>query len=442
MTSRDYFKNKRVAVIGLGVHGEMVEDVKFLIKAGALVSVYDLKSEARLKNHLVFLRTIGLANYVCGSIPEDDLLDMDIIILSHEYTREATFLKKAAVSDKPILIEYPETLFFKQAPPVTVVGVMGACGKSTVVSMLAPLLESACAGSEGQKLYVIDPESGEGIIAHLRKIRSGDIVLIRLVGFIMKELFAMRISPQIAIFTSIPSEGSYDRSPFEILSYQTYNNFIIASDDVIDMTHSLKAQPKAKMLRTKASIIPAEWQWDTLFSDHDRMNASLAIQTAGLFKLDIETARSILVHWKSLKGRLELVKKVRNIEFYNDSASVSPVATEVAVRTLSRNKNIVLIFGGAKSDGCYGPLYEALPKYVHTVVLLSGSGTLLERRSIAKIIDLEVKSSPSIEEAVLCAMESANKGDIVLFSPGFEAAGIDGSRKERGERFVRAVRSL
>jgi len=79
---------------------------------------------------------------------------------------------------------------------------------------------------------------------------------------------------------------------------------------------------------------------------------------------------------------------------------------------------------------------------VHTVILLPGSGTLVERKSIQKISDLEVKSAPSIDEAVRSALESANKGDIVLFSPGFEAVGIDGSRKERGERFVRAVRSL
>ena len=68
MASRDYFKAKRIAVVGLGPRGEMVTDVKFLIKAGALVAVYDLRSEARLKSHLVFLRSIGLANYVCGSI--------------------------------------------------------------------------------------------------------------------------------------------------------------------------------------------------------------------------------------------------------------------------------------------------------------------------------------------------------------------------------------
>jgi UDP-N-acetylmuramoylalanine--D-glutamate ligase len=137
-----------------------------------------------------------------------------------------------------------------------------------------------------------------------------------------------------------------------------------------------------------------------------------------------------------------LIKKVKNVEFYNDSASITPTATVLAISTLSHERNIVLIMGGAKSEGCYGPLYEVLPKYVHTVVLIPGSGTLLERRSLEKIVGINVKSAPTIEEALRVAVESAKKGDIVLFSPAFESGGALGSRKERGERFVRAVREL
>ncbi len=439
MTSRDYFKGKRIAVIGLGQNGEMVEDVKFLIKAGALVSVYDLKSEARLKNHLVFLRTIGLANYVCGSIPADDLLDMSLIILSHEYPRDSSFLKGPI--EQKIPIEYSETLFFKQAPPVTVVGVMGACGKATVVSMLAPMLEMACASIEGQGFFVIDPESGDGIISHLKKIKSGDIVIVRVVESMMRELYALRMSPHVAVFTTVPPAGSYDSSPFEILAYQTYNNFIVASDEIIDMIHSLKVQPKAKMLRTKSSIIPTEWNIVGK-GEHDRDNAALALQTARLFKVNDDTAHHLLGQWKSLKGRIELVKKVKNVEFYNDSASISSSATTVAVESLSNGKNVVLVFGGSQTGSDYRSLYSVLPKYVHTMVLLPGSGTMRERALIEKMDHIAVLSAPSIEEAARLALEHAAKGDRVLFSPGFEAVGFDGSRKERGERFVRAVRAL
>ncbi len=442
MAIRDYFKNKRVAVIGLGHNGEMVEDVKFLIKAGALVSVYDLKSEARLKNHLVFLRTIGLANYVCSSIPADDLLDMDIIILSHEYKRDASFLQPIINSDKKIMIEYPETLFFKQTPSVTVVAVMGECGKSTLISMLHPLFKYACSSRDSQNYFAIDLESNDGILTHLKKIRTGDIVLIKLTGTIMKELYSMRISPHIAIFSCLPSDYSFDNNPFEILTYQTYNNYIIASDSIVDMTHSLKIQTKAKMLRTKTSIIPNDLIDAKKWYGHEKEALALALQTAKLFRIEDDVSHKILSKWKAPRGRLEFIKKIKNIEYYNDSMAISPIATELAIKTLSKNKNVVLIFGGAKGEGVYGRLYEVMTEYVHTVVLLPGSGTILERKSIEKIPKITVLSAPSMEEAIRISAETARKGDIVIFSPGFESLGPDGSRKDRGEKFTRLVRSL
>lgn len=435
MIHKDYFKGKRIAVIGLGPHGEMVEDVKFLIKAGALVSVYDLRSEARLKNHLVFLRTIGLANYVCGSIPPDDLLDMDIIVLSHEYPRESSFLDVVKSKGKSISVEYPETLFLKHSPPVVLVGIIGAFGKSTLLSMLKPLLELACKKNGDQNLFVIDQESDGGILSHLKKIKSGDILLFSISGMMMAEIYSLRISPHVAVFASLPDEVAYSDSPFEILQYQTYNNYIVASDEIVDMTHSLQVQPKAKMLRTKALVVD--------FGERIHLSEyfALAIQTASLFRIEKDVALEILSKWKNLKGRIELIKKNKNLLFYNDSASVKPNSTELALKTLSQQRNVILIMGGAKSNGSYSLLYQILPEYVHTIVLLPGSGTIWERRSIEKIINIKIKSAPTIEEAVRISIENANKGDIVLFSPGFNCGGVDVSRKDRGERFIRAVRA-
>ncbi len=442
MISKDYFKNKMVAVIGLGHNGEMVEDIKFLIKAGAYVSVYDLKSESRLKNHLVFLRSIGLANYICGKIPEDDLLDMDIILLSHDYPRDSNFLKPVYNSTKEIPVEYPETMFLRYAPPVTIVGVIGECGKSSVISMLYPLLELACRQNTEQNFYLVDSESNEGIITHLKKIRSGDVVLFRLSAEVMKEMHKMRMSPHVAVFASLPSQRSYDKTPFDILAFQTYNNYIVASDEIVDMTHELGSQPKSKMLRTKVSTLPSMTDLGQKFHKHEKENMALAFQTAKLFRLDDDLILDILSKWRSLKGRMEFVKKVKGIDFYNDGSSISPISTELSIRTLSKNRNIVLIFGGARSDGVYGNLYSILPEYVHSVVVLPGSGTIHERKTLEKIPNTKIVSAPDIDEAVRLSLEMANKGDTVLFSPGFEAKGQDGNRRDRGERFIRAVRNL
>jgi len=446
MISKDYFKDKRVAFIGIGDHGEMISDIKFLIKAGALVSVYDLRSEARLKSDIELLRSFGLASYVCGSVPPDDLLDMDLIILSHEYPRNSSFLAGAEKAGKTI--EYPETYFFKQAPPITIIAVMGVCGKSTVMSMLDPLLEKVF-DDEIQKLFVIDFKSADGILTKLRKVKSNDAVLARIDSPMIKELYDIHISPHVAVFTTDLPKEAYRDSPFEILSYQTYNNFVVGNDEVIDKTHSFGLQPKAKMLRTKETIIPETWDFAGK-GPHDRENAALAIQVAKLFKLDDEIIQSVLESWKPLKGRIELVKKVKQVDFYNDTASISPASTQAGVLALQAGqgdsdgdgKNIILIMGGADVGQDYRALFATLPQYVRTLVVVPGSGTLKERLALRSIDQIEVKSAASIEEAVTIAAESAQKGDKVLFSPGFGSGGLDRTTKERGDRFVKAVRGL
>ena len=83
-----------------------------------------------------------------------------------------------------------------------------------------------------------------------------------------------------------------------------------------------------------------------------------------------------------------------------------------------------------------------MPQYVKAVILVPGSGTIKERKEIAKLDHVGVYSVSSIEESARLAFEKSEKGDRILFSPGFEARGMDSSRKDRGERFVKAVRAL
>jgi UDP-N-acetylmuramoylalanine-D-glutamate ligase len=139
---------------------------------------------------------------------------------------------------------------------------------------------------------------------------------------------------------------------------------------------------------------------------------------------------------------LEFVKKVKFVEFFNDTASTSSESTESAIRSLSGDKKLVLIFGGSDCGSDYGQLYSVMPKYVKSLVLLPGSGTIKERQKISAIDGMQISSAPSLEDAVIMSMGMSEKGDKVLFSPGFDAGGLDKSREERGKRFVSAVRAI
>ncbi len=415
MNYKEFFKGKKIAVIGLGPHGEMVADIKFLSRLSSSVSLYDMRSEDRLHGFAAAVRACGLSGYSFGKINADELACADIIILSPEVSRRALFLRKA--KEAGIRVEYPGVLFLKLAPPITLIGVMGACGKSTVSYMIYSILKKSFAVYDDQGLYFIDPDLPNGALTHLKKIKSGDIILARIPEDMMSEYYAARISPHVAVITSpVPSN---------ILEFQTYNNFIVGPDMVIEhMREHGNFSSKAKILRTKAA------------------NSALAVQASQLFRVGADTAEEIISEFSGLKGRQEFVKRVDGIEFYNDSASVHPVSTLSALRRFAVDKNVILICGGAYTPHDYRELIDSIPQYASVVILVPGSGTLGFRPEIEKLKDIQFFQAQSMEDAVRLAKEYARKGDRVLFSPGCEAIGVHISRKERGEKFVKAVRAL
>lgn len=420
MNYKTFFKGKRIAVVGLGSHGEMVADIKFLLKAGAEVAFFDMRSEARLSGAIDQLKEAGLSNFTFGCVPGEELSTHELIILSPEHSRKSHFLRQAQHAD--VQIEYPESLFLKLAIPFTMIGIMGEAGKSTVAHLLYSTLKQAFSNYDDQGLFFIDPDSPHGALTHLKKLKNGDVVLVRITDEMAPEYGSARVSPHVAVVTTIPSNP---KKILKILEHQTNNNFIVAPDAVID---TLKSQPafysKAKVLRTHNG------------------NNSLVIQAAELFKVGQETALKVIEGFNGLKAHQELVKKIGNVEFYNDSASISPISTLFALQKLSQHKNAVLILGGAYTGADYSELIKKLPEYVHTVILIPGSGSLGIRQDLENLDDVEFHYVPTLEHAVKLAKEKARKGDRVIFSPGFEAIGIHTSRKERGEKFVKAVRGL
>ncbi|MEK7095396.1 MAG: hypothetical protein AAB917_01935 [Patescibacteria group bacterium] len=428
MNYKDYFREKdrpkNIAVVGLGLHGEMVADIKFLLRLGAYVSLFDVRSERRLAKFLPSLKEAGLVNMSLGKVSAHDLLDADLIILSPEISRKAVFLKKAVAKGTPV--EFPDVLFLKLAPPITLIGVMGACGKSTVCHMIYGVLKKSFAEYENQGFNFIDPDSTNGTLTHLKKIKTGDIILSRIPENMMEEYTSARISPHVAVITSLTlSAISNMQDAFDILKHQTYNNFIVAPDRVVDAIKKQKDfTPKAKMLRTHAH------------------NKALALQATELFKVTSEVAQYSIDNFSGLKGRQEIIKKIGGVEFYNDATSITPASTLFALKNLSLNKNIILIFGGAYTGHDYRELVRDIPLYAKVAILLPGSGSLGFRESLERLMDITYLRAPDLEEAVILAKENAKKGDRVLFSPGCEAIGVDASRKDRAERFVKAVRSL
>jgi len=442
MSYSDFWKEKKVAVVGLGPEGEMRSDIKFLLKQGVSVTLCDMRGKAALRSILSDLKASGLKEFRLGGVSGKDLAGYDLIILSPDVPRSAEFLKEARA--KGVTIEYPDVLALKLAPPVAVVGVMGSCGKTAIISMLVGAAKRGFRTVGVPVPVVMDHESGNGSLALLPKLKKDGMVIVRMPDRLLGEYAKARMSPQVVVMAATPAVDD----PFGVLAHQTYNSFIVTTDEIADLLHDEGTnRNKAKIMRVPLSRFPKEW--GVAFSgEHEREDAALVIEAASLFKIDERYVRAAAEEYsaKKVAGGINMVKKVKKVAFYDDSSSERPEATLAALRGLSASGGpsvgIVLIMGGAAAETDYEPFLDTIPQYVKSVVLIPGSGTVGIRKKLASMEKLKCLSAPSVEAAVKLARTEAGPGDYVLFSPAFAAAGIDASRSLRGERYVKAVRGL
>lgn len=419
-TYKTFLKGKHVLVVGLGPDGELAPDVAFLLKIGVQVTIADMRSEVRIQPAVEKIQAAGMAQFYFGNMGRDLLEGKDIVLKSPDVPYDVPCIEEAI--DRGISVETPSTFLLKLAPPITLIGVLGLCGKSTVAHFIYQSLSAVF--EEDQSFWYTDAKPAQGTLSILKKVKKGDVMLAAINDSEYIAFKHAHMSPHVAVVTT-PLED------YSILEYQTYNNFLIGNDTTID---SLKnANVKAKMLRTGVGIIPTRWDIANFFT-YIRENMALALRVAELFKVDFDTIQTKFEEFKGLKGRLEFVKKYSGIDYYNDTRSVRPYSTTLALRTLGGANDVVLIIGGVSHREDLFELGKAIENHVKKIILIPGSGTMQLHNVFPDSI-----YARSIEEAVDLSRQYADRGGKVLFSPAFSP---QTSVRDRGEQFVKAVKKL
>lgn len=452
MNYREYFKGKNILILGLGKGNEAVSDAQFLHKTGANISVFDDRVESRLSQAMTILSSSGIKNIKFGAkfgdLNKDDLNGVDMVLKASNVSTDIEILKIAEQNKIPI--EMSQTLFLRMAPSLTLIGILGTCGKSTVAYIADKMLSRVLKGKKEQALFILNPESNQSPLAYLKKVKKDDVAL-AIIPYEYTDTYSkLRFSPHVAVITSLYpdyldsnfSTENYIKKILKTLDHQTYNNFIVASDEVIDTLKSIdNLTIRAKILRTGIGILPQDVAGG-IRGYHMKENMALATRVAELFKVPSEEVREVVEDFKYLKGRIEFVKKVDSIEYYNDTASTNPHSTLTALKLLSNNRDTVLILGGSKRGTDFQTFINKLPQYVSTIILIPGSGTTSIQNDLLKVKDIKCIYAKSIKEAVSLAKENSRTGEKILFSPGFDYLGIANTRKERGDIFVQAVKEL
>lgn len=426
--------------MGLGLHSGGVGVAKFFARQGAKVLITDLKTKKELKKSIDKLKGYKI-KYVLGKHRAGDFKNTDLIIKNPAIPKDSKYLKIAKKNEIPI--ETDVGLFFELCPSKKIIGVTGTKGKSTTATLIAKLLKT-------RYKVVLAGNIRTSVLEELPRVTKDAIVVLELSSWQLEGLKTHKKSPHIAIITNIMPDHlnrhkgmkDYIAAKRLIFRFQGPEDFLILNnDDKTIQGFAKKAKAKIIFYSKKQAIKDSK-----LIGEHNLSNVAAAIAVAKLFKISSTCIKETLNNFKGIEGRLEFIKEIGGIKYYNDTTATIPEATIAALRSFPLHK-IILIAGGTDKNLNFKNLAEEILKGVKSLILLPGTATekLLKEIEIKEAAGLRLVSrrlTKSMRIGVKMAHKQAQRGNIVLLSPGCTSFGLFQHEFDRGEQFKKWLKKL
>jgi len=435
---KEFFKNKKITVMGLGLLGG-VGDIRFLAEAGADIIVTDLKNTNELKPSLNALKKFKNINYTLGKHEFKDFKNRDLIIRAPGTPLDSPYIIEAHKNNIPITMWAALFSQFAERIGAMVVGVTGTRGKTTVATLINEILLTA-----GKKVIFGGNVQGTSILSNLPKLTPDVIVVLELDSWKLQGFDDLKISPNISVFgTFLPDHLNYYKGDMKkyfndkanIFKYQKKEDTLIIGKQALSFVKKWAGKAKSKIILSKDRL-PKGWKFN-LPGLHNEYNAMLSVEVARKIGIKDNVIKKAIQNFKGVSGRLEFVREVKGVKYYNDTTATTPEATIAALRALGKKHNIILIAGGSDKGLKMGNLIKEMPKYCKKVVLLSGSGTERMKNKIKNVIEVN-----SMKRAIEIAKIFAKSGDIILLSPAFASFGMFQNEYDRGDQFMKIIKNL
>lgn len=436
------FKNKRVTVMGLGLHGGGVGVAKFFAQQRAKVLITDTKTRKQLKDSIKELKNFKNIKYVLGKHRVGDFKNADLVIKNPGVPKDSKYLKTAKKNKIPI--ETDVGLFFELCPSDKIIGITGTKGKSTTATLIAELLKQ-------KHKVVLAGNIRASVLEELPKIRKDTVVVLELSSWQLEDLKkhktclpAGRKAPHIAIITNVMPDHlnrhrgmkDYIKAKKLIFKFQKPGDLLILNNDDKIVRRFTRESNAKSIFYSKLQALKY-LKYIHLAGEHNLYNISAALTVAKIFKISDKSIKKVLTEFRGIEGRLEFVKEIKRVKYYNDTTATTPEATIAALKSFSTNR-IVLIAGGTDKNLDFKKIVKEITKRVKSLIFLPGTATEKLKKEL-KNNWVDVKS---MKEAVKIANKQAEKGDTVLLSPGCASFGLFQHEFDRGEQFKQCVKSL
>ncbi len=454
-----YINKKRVAIIGIGISNLPLID--YFYEKNSIITIFDKKTENELSKEVIDKIKKYKIETSLGDNYLSNLNNFDLIIRSPGCLPSTPELEKEAKRGAIVTTEIE--LFVKMCP-CEIIGITGSDGKTTTTTLIAEVLE------KGGFNVIIGGNIGIPPFTKLNEIQETDKAVLELSSF---QLMDMDVSPDIAIITNITPNHldahknyqEYIDAKKNIFKHQNKDGILILNYDN-EITRKCEKEAKGKVIyfsskeKLKNGFIVNEGfikkcddgirkhliKTDdiTIKGIHNYENIC-AVLAATKDLVDEELACEVIKEFKGVAHRIEFVREIDGVKWYNDSASTTPSRTLSGLNSFQKEE-IVLIAGGADKNLDYTPIAKPILDKVKVLILMGETSEKIfnKVKEEAENQNKQIKTyiARNLEEAINIAKANSKKDQVVLFSPASTSFDMFKNMYERGNIFKDLVNKM
>jgi UDP-N-acetylmuramoylalanine--D-glutamate ligase len=444
-------KGKKVLVVGLARTG--IATAKFLKAKGSLVTATEVKPKEEMKEAVQALKGMDISTE-WGGHQTETFLKQDIIVVSPGVDLNIEPIQKAIKQGVRVVSEIELAYHFIHAP---IIAVTGTNGKTTTTLLVGEMLKE-----DGRKVGV-GGNVGEPLILFADGKDRWEVLVVEISSFQLEAIKDFR--PRISVLLNItedhldryPRYDDYIEAKVRVFANQNSGDLAVLNrDDPIVMQFREKVKAKKVLFSLKEKLGEGAFSnGQTIFlrlgekgeeysiaktplkGIHNVENMMAALTTARIFGCSKKSIQTVLDRFKGLEHRLEFVREIKGVRFYNDSKGTNVGSVVKSLQSFS--EPVTLIAGGKDKNGDLSPLEALIQKRVKHLILI-GEAKERMNRELGGLTDTVM--AKTMEEAVVLARQKAKGGEVVLLSPACSSFDMFKDYKERGKVFKEAVKRL
>ena len=453
-------QGKKVAFIGAGVsHKRCIEQ---FVELGAQVTLCDQKKSIEdFGDYADTLRRLNVALSL-GEHYTDGFAGQDIIMRTpgYEYFKPELQAAKAAGA----MVTSEVELFFEFCP-CEIVAVTGSDGKTTTTTLISKMFEAA-----GRKVF-LGGNIGAALLPQLADVTPEAVAVVELSSF---QLISMRRSPKVAVVTNVtPNHLDHHKDMQEyidakrnillwqvppcraVLGYENDITRAMQSDckgeqvwftrlHETDRGAFLRASDDTLCYAENGVVTPVLPRAEIKLRGLHNVENLLAAIAAVWGRVPVEAMRQVGSTFTGVEHRIEPVRVLDGVTYYNDSIASSPTRTIAGLRSF--DQKIILIAGGYDKKIPYEPLAPEIIAHVKTLVLMGATGPRIEK-AVREHPDydeskLTILHADNMQHAVELARSAAQPGDVVSLSPASASFDLSPNFEVRGRNYKNIVMLL